>query len=274
MHTIEEYNALGAELEQHLYLKFAPIAVKLLYSRDEIPEGCYVPSRDKNEHPALCQAFAQVRRNKRSMAMFREDHWCVWPIVSFKLGEMTEEDLDYMGTKLFIRDPDAGRKYFREHFPVINSEREVPGIALAPLSSCTFEPDVIVVYCFPAQLRQMLMAAKYNTAQVVSSSLDTVGSCVHAIIPVLNGEKDYNLSIPDPGEYERSLADENEMIFTMKAEKLDEVLDGIRTINKMGFGYKQLALDMNLDYPRAEFYNVMFKKWGLETGEQWTDFER
>ena len=48
---------------------------------------------------------------------------------------------------------------------------------------------------------------------------------------------------------------------------------GLRTINKMGFGYKQLAMDMNIDYPRAEFYNVMFKKWGLETGEQW-DFER
>ena len=39
MHTVEEYNALGRELEQQLCLKFAPIAVKLLYSRDEIPEG-------------------------------------------------------------------------------------------------------------------------------------------------------------------------------------------------------------------------------------------
>ena len=164
MHTVEEYNALGRELEQQLYLKFAPIAIKLLYSRDEIPEGCYVPSRDKGEHPALCQAFAQVRRNRKSMAMFREDHWCVWPIVSFKLGEMTEESIEYMGTKLFIKDPEAGVKYFREHFPVVKSEREIPGIALAPLSSCTFEPDVIVVYCFPSQLRQILMAAKYNTA--------------------------------------------------------------------------------------------------------------
>ena len=77
MHTVKEFNELGLELEESLYLRFVPIALKVLYSRDEVPEGCYIPSRDRNEHPALCQAFAQVRRNKRSMAMFREDHWCV-----------------------------------------------------------------------------------------------------------------------------------------------------------------------------------------------------
>ena len=35
------------------------------------------------------------------------------------------------------------------------------------------------------------------------------------------------------------------------------------------FGYKKLALDMNIEYPRANFYNVMFEKWGLKTGAQW-----
>ncbi len=68
MHTVKEFNELGLELEESLYLRFVPIALKVLYSRDEVPEGCYIPSRDRNEHPALCQAFAQVRRNKRSMA--------------------------------------------------------------------------------------------------------------------------------------------------------------------------------------------------------------
>jgi hypothetical protein len=42
----------------------------------------------------------------------------------------------------------------------------------------------------------------------------------------------------------------------------------------MGFGYKQLAYDMNLEYPRASFYNEMFEKWGLPTGEEWKIGER
>jgi hypothetical protein len=42
----------------------------------------------------------------------------------------------------------------------------------------------------------------------------------------------------------------------------------------MGFGYKKLAFDMNLDYPRAAFYDVLFKRWGLETGKQWNPGDR
>ena len=49
MHTVKEFNELGLELEESLYLRFVPIALKVLYSRDEVPEGCYIPSRDRNE---------------------------------------------------------------------------------------------------------------------------------------------------------------------------------------------------------------------------------
>jgi hypothetical protein len=101
-----------------------------------------------------------------------------------------------------------------------------------------------------------------------------VNSCGHAIIPVFNGDKPYNVSIPDPGEYERSLADDDELIFTLTCARLDELMDGLRTIDKLGFGYKQLALDMNLDYPRAPFYDLLFTRWGLETGKQWNPGDR
>ena len=269
MHTVNEFNDIGRELENLLYLKSAPIAIKLLRSRDEVPDGCYIPSRDRNERPALCQAFTQVRRNRRSMAMFREDHWCLWPIISFRLGEMTEEDYDYVGSSFFVRGTEASRRFFRKNFPLIKEGQDIPGLALAPLASCTFEPDIIVVYCVPDQLRQLMMAVKYCTAEIVQPSFDTVGSCVNSVVPIINGDKPYNLCIPDPGEFERALTSENEMIFTLRADRVDELLDGIHTINDMGFGYKQLSMDLNLEYPRAEFYNVMFKKWGLKTGDEW-----
>ncbi len=273
MYTVAEFNEIGKEIEQLLYLKTSPIAVKLLKSRDDIPEGCYVPSVDKNERPALCQAFAQVRRNRRSMAMFKEDHWCVWPLVSFRLGEVNEDDIDYLGRTYFIKDPEASVKYFRANFPMIKEELAAPGMAIAPLASCTFEPDAVVVYCVPDQLRQLLMASKYRTAAIAGAALDTVGSCVNALVPVLNGTQDYCTAIPDPGEYERSLAGDNELIFVFRGDKTEELIGGMRDIDKMGFGYHKLAMDMNLEYPRAEFYNVMFNKWGLKTGDSW-DLER
>ena len=65
MYTVAEFNEIGKEIEDLLYLKSAPIAIKVLYDENEVPEGCYVPSKDRDERPALCQAFAQVRRNRR-----------------------------------------------------------------------------------------------------------------------------------------------------------------------------------------------------------------
>ena len=52
-------------------------------------------------------------------------------------------------------------------------------------------------------------------------------------------------------------------------EKLPELTECIRGISMFGMGYQGLQMDMPMNFPRPEFYNVMFEKWGLETGEVW-----
>ena len=47
-------------------------------------------------------------------------------------------------------------------------------------------------------------------------------------------------------------------------------MNGLNSLETMRFGYTHLKYDMNLDYPRAEFYNVLSRKWGLDVGETWT----
>jgi hypothetical protein len=85
---------------------------------------------------------------------------------------------------------------------------------------------------------------------------------------VLNGQ-DYNVTFPDPGEYERGLTDEDEVMFTLRGDKLPEMAGGVELISRVGFGYKQLSMEMTKNFPRPEFYNKMFEKWGLETGPNW-----
>lgn len=273
MSEIIEYTRPGEELERSLSLREAPIALKLLYKGDEIPQSLLRPHRDMKRHLAFCQALTMVRHNRKSIAMLKEDNWCIWPMISFDIVPLDESDCRLLGDKHFMRDPEASRKYFAQDYPRLNSDREVVGFALAPLSDCSFEPDIIIIYCYPGQLRSLLMASKYETGNTVQSSLDTCASCVHAAIPVLNNEMPYNVSIPDPGDYERGLSDENYMIFTMRGDRLNEIMRGIHTLMKMGFGYRQLTMDMNLNYPRPEFYIKMFEKWGLEKGETWAPRE-
>ena len=263
------FNEIGKDLRDSLLLRFEPIALKLLYSRDETPQECYVPSRDGGKLPALCQAYALVRRNRRAIAMFKEDHWCIWPIVSLKLGKMDEQMYENLGDKFFMKDPETSKKHFREKFPVLKPNKPIEGLAMAPLSTCGFEPDVVVIYCDPAQARQLLMAAQYATGEPVHADFDIVGSCIQAIVPVLNGDKDYNLTMPDDGEYERSLVLENELLFTVSKRKIDEMYESYCFIRSAGFGHKVLAMDMNLEYPRPQFYDDARRAWGLKTGEIW-----
>jgi len=272
MYTVEEFNKAGRELEDILHLRSAPIALRLI-GEDEVPEGCARPS-EQGTHYALCQAFAAVRRNRRAFALFKEDHWCLWPLISFRNVELDEGDVEYLGSKQFIKDPQKSLEFYKAHFPMIDPDKARPGIAIAPLESCTFVPDVVVVYCIPAQLRHLLMAAKYHDAIVPDACLQTVNSCGAAVLPILNGKTHYNTAIPDPGEFERSLAWDDEMIFSVSGEKFGTLMDAVRSITKMGFGFKQLTYDMNLEYPRAKFYNEMFEKWGLPTGQEWKVGER
>lgn len=267
MYTVQQYNEIGKELFDNLLLRFEPIAIKCLDSVDDIPEGCVQPSKNGEKLPLLCQAFAMVRRNRRSLAIFPEDNWCVWPIVCMCQKPMDEETKKDLGCRFFLKSPEVSLDHFDRYFP--RTKKPVNGLALAPLSTCTFEPDVVVAYCTPSQARQFLMAAQFTTGEPVRADFDIVGSCMQAIVPILNGEKSYHLAMPDDGEYERSLCYEDEMLFSVGKEKLEEMMDSFHALKSWGFGHKNLAYDMNLEFDRPDFYVNAMKKWGLKEGNIW-----
>ena len=264
----EEYAELGKQLMDNLVLRFSPIALKLLSDESEIPEGSLRPFDDRGDRLAMCQAYAMVRRNRTALTMLKDDHWCVWPLVSFGMVDLDEDDLDYMGGMFFMKDQERSRRYLREEYPMLAGDRKPIGFSLAPLESVDFEPDIITIYCRPAQIRSLLMAGKFHSGEMFPVTLDPVDSCVHSSIPVLNG-KEYNVTFPDPGEYERGMTAEDEVMFTMRADKLPDIVSGLQILSGAGFGYRELSMDMPTNFARPEFYNKMFGKWGLATGEEW-----
>ncbi len=265
--SAEEVRKAGKTLQEELILRYSPIALKLLRSEEEIPEGTLRPWRDEGKRLAMCQAYALVRRNRKAYTLLKEDHWCVWPLVSYRLCPLEEADYEYMGTKFFMPDPRRGVRFLREEYPML-AEEGILGFSLAPLESASFVPDLVCVYCSPAQIRSLLMAVKLLTGEMLPVTLDPVDSCVHSSIPVLNGQ-DFNITFPDPGEYERGLTDENEVMFTLRGDLLLPFTESLRGLGRTGFGYRGLQMEMAMNFPRPEFYNKMFEKWGLATGEEW-----
>lgn len=265
--TVQEYNGIGQRLEQILGLRYAPIALQLHHEGDPLPTDTYRPWKDRQKHMAMCQAFAAVRRDREAITMLKEDHWCVWPLVSYGLVDIPPEQEEELGKHFFVQDQARSIRYFKEDYPRLRDKKAV-GFSIAPLASCSFEPNLVTIYCRPAQIRSLQMAAKFATGEMLQLTLDPVDSCVHSTIPVLNGQQ-FNITFPDPGEYERALSDEDEVMFTVRADMLPPLLAALEVLAKAGFGYKQLKMDMPVDFPRPKFYNDAFASWGLATGPEW-----
>jgi uncharacterized protein (DUF169 family) len=260
--SIDKLNAFGKKLEEVLLLRTAPLAIKFLEKEEDIPEGAIRPKKDRGEHLALCQAFALSRRRKETIAMFAEDHWCWAPLLGFGLVEPHEFFMSGNAVYPFmVKDLDKAKK-ISENLPRIERGKFV-GIVSAPLSKANFKPDLVLIYSNSSQLRTMLLSVKYTEGELVHSSFDPIDSCVYAIVPVLMN-RTYRITLPDPGEYERSLAGEDEIIFSLPQEKVENLVMGLRHFAEMELGYTQATQVMRPNFPRPDFYKKMFKDWGLD----------
>ena len=268
MTSIEKNAQYSKELREMLLLRYEPIAIKLIESEQEIPEGVIQPKRDLGKHMALCQAFAMARRDQKTIYMDKTSEWCWNPLIGFGFVECNEgtEAFEIVSRCLGIEDIEASRAFFA-NFPRLPAGKYT-GLVVGPLNACTYEPDLVLVYCNNAQLRSMVWAVKNVTGKLIETQLDAIDSCVYAcIVPLKTGE--YRVTLPDVGEYERASADENEIILSVPGNRIDELLSGLHAFYDRGMGYAQLSKEMQLDFSRPPFYNELFKIWGLDQGEDW-----
>ena len=246
MATIEEFNRCGEELEKILLLRTSPIAVKMLESEADIPAGAMRPKKDYNYHLAQCQAFALSRRDGTTVAMLKEDHWCPGALMAY--GMVPPVALPGSLDKTHSHESFEYGKYI--------------GIVTAPLKSATFKPDVVIVYSNTTQLRNLLQPMDYDEIEQVNGRYFPP-SCAHAVVsPMLTGK--YWVVLPDPGEYQRALGDEGEMMFAVPADKILGLLAGLEKFRERGMSYRNHNYFMLPDFPRPDFYKAMFTQWGLE----------
>ena len=262
VNPVETINSYGKDLLDMLVLRTYPIAIKMLKDQSDIPQGALRPKKDLGEHYSACQAFGIVRRRGTSLAMFIEDHWCFEPIIGYGLVKPPEDFLEGAGSDFFILDKEAA-KARNNSIPIIPYGR-YSGMVLAPLHKANFVPDVTVIYCNATQLRHMLFAIMLKNGYRVSSTLDPIWSCVHSVVPsLLTGECE--VTVPDPGEFERGGVGDDEMMLSIPKERMEELMSGVYHYDKMGMGYRSFGRELKGDFKQPPFYKDYFKKWGLDT---------
>ena len=257
-----DFNNYGEELERRLQLKTSPIAIKLLESEKDIPEGAIRPKRDLGFHLALCQGFAMSRRNKETIAMLKEDNWCYLPVISFGLAE--PPDFFLQGNtffKFFVEDLEGAKKLV-DTFPRLESGKYI-GVVSSPLRTANFECDLVVIYCNTNQLRCLLSGMKYKDGYIVTSNLDPSGACFQCAVPVIQtGE--CQVTVPCGGDRKHALAQDDEMIFSLPGSRLEDLMLGLRHLDEVGFGYTQFVFNMRSEYPLMDNYVKVGKMLGMD----------
>lgn len=261
MTTLDEFNGYGEEIQQRLYLRTFPIAVKLLEKIEDIPEAATRPKKDIGCHFALCQGFAMSRREGATVAFLKEDHWCYVPVVALGHAEspefVLEGNIDYPDRMASLE----AAKHIAKNADHLEYEKYV-GIVSAPLKSATFEPDLVIIYCNSAQLRSLLSGMRYKDGYVVKSKLEPGGACVHSTVPVINtGE--CNVVVPCMGDRAVGLAQDDEMIFSVPKGKIEDLMLGLRHFDEAGVGFP-IKFKMQPDYPIWPSYRKIGRMIGMD----------
>ena len=256
---LQVYRDWGIELERCLRLKTFPLALKLLEKEGDIPQGAKRPLRDFGHHYSLCQAFQISRREGTTIAMLIEDNWCPEPVIGYGLGEPPKHFLE--GHNRFPHDVktlEAGRHY-AEEFPCLEVGKYL-GIASAPLSITNVEPDLVMIYCDSAQLNLLLLGREYKDGYNLKCPLSSHAACVYGTVPALQSGE-CQVAIPCRGDHYRAMAGDDEMIFTVPREKLEDLMTGLRYVietgSKLPKGYQ-----MSPEYPLRESYEKIAKMMG------------
>ena len=261
MKKLENFRQAGKELGKRLRLRTIPLAIKMLKSEKEIPPRAKRPYKDFGHRLSTCQVFALSRREGQAIAAFKEDMWCPEPLIGYGI----EEGLPYLlknlvGYPSVFATPEACRIWHRS---LPHLERgKYRGIVSAPLSRANYIPEVIIIYCDPGQLTQLLIAAHWKEGRPFQMAVSGHTACIYSIVPPIKNN-DYQVSLPCIGDRRNAMAQDDEIIFSLPGSKIQDLLAGLRHRDHLGLGLPY-PFRMMPEYILPNFYAGLADKLGIK----------
>jgi uncharacterized protein (DUF169 family) len=252
------------DFTHYLRLKSKPLAIKMLEQGEDEPPGAFRPLRDFGYHLSLCQAFSMSRRQGKTIVLFKDDNWCVEPVLGLGLAQPPQYFLDgYNRYPETAKTLEAGSQW-ANLMPKFESNKYI-GIVSSPLDSATFKPDVIMLYCDPSQLTQLMIAVNWIDGNDVICQISGHAACVYAVVPVITNDQ-FQISVPCIGDRTRAFAQDNEMIFSMPIAKARDLIEALRLMDNKGQGYP-VKYSIAPEYPLEESYIKIAQMVGIDMGK-------
>jgi uncharacterized protein (DUF169 family) len=212
------------ELKELLGLTGSPVAVKLVKSPDEIPEG-YHKISEKKRH---CEFVQDARLDENKCYSTAEEHLC-------------KGGAGVMGIEPLPESVATGKMYHQlgnfetaegaqETITAIPKSSETYYASLySPLETVEYEPDVIILVLTPKQALRVSQAYLRAKGGRISSDYSGIQSlCADAVVAVKERGIP-NMTLGCSGSRKYAKIAEEEVIIGIPVKNFDEIVDALKT---------------------------------------------
>jgi len=235
--NLEIYQQYGQKIEELLRPATFPLAIKLIKNQDEIPSLSKRPKKDIKNQNFICQNFSIARRYGWTITVLEED--CVCKLARGVYGwDSPSDEMREWGHQfnigLYAKDLDTSKK-LEQHLYFLDNE--YIGLVISPLSRTKIRPDVIQVYCNPAQAMRITQSYLYMKGGVLKfTDMGRIGSFHIGVIKTFQTDEPQLVMLGN-GDRVWGGAEDNEIMYSIPKSKLRVVIEGLEATHTAGLRY-------------------------------------
>lgn len=221
---------LTAALTAHLRLTTTPVAVKLARPGETPPAKAKRPREQLGNRLAVCQGMTIARTFGWTLVFHNQDHAC--PLPRIFLGQLTPERFLAGAVTEFYQDDRACGRAMEASYPrwPLGS---FEAVWLAPVDTCAFVPDLVVVYGSPAQILTLIQGANFRHGPGLQSRSSGRYGCATWLAGVMqSGACTY--MVPGPGERIFAGTQDHEMSFAAPHAHFPRLVEGLAYVRRRG----------------------------------------
>jgi uncharacterized protein (DUF169 family) len=218
-----------------------PIAVKLVKSVEEFPEKTRRPFGDMGFKTNVCVGMTMARKYGWTVGMTADDNAC--PIAAYTYGWSEPESearktlTDFLQLMRYATSENAAKTMMEAVDRVKLSNGMYAGVVFSPLERTRIEPDMVMIFCNPAQLVRLVHGATQETGVPVQSVFSgRAGTCTEGVLQTFKtGES--KVVLPGNGDRVWAMVQDEEIAFAIPANWLDSVISGLEATHQTGVRY-------------------------------------
>ncbi len=218
-----------------------PIAVKLVESVDQFPEKTRRPSQDMGFKTNVCVGMTMARKYGWTVGITADDNAC--PIAAYTYGWSESEPetkkalIDFMVVMKYSADEEAAKTSLEGAEQVKLTKGKYAVVVFSPLERTRIEPDLVMIFCNPAQLVRLVHGATQETGVAVQSVLSgRAGSCTEGVLQTFKTGQP-KVVLPGNGDRVWAMVQDEEVAFSIPANRLDSVIGGLEATHQTGVRY-------------------------------------